>query len=143
MRINLFTKFDQIRTQVAEWGGIHLVQGVYFLCDGPTLLYIGSSGNIMERIASHYRYRIFSRVFYLNLNRLKIEEIREIELLLIQYFRPPLNKHTPAGSTVSYQWMYEVLILEYLEAITERGSGPESFHPDRRKILNGYYSQVS
>lgn len=91
MKINLFTKFDQVRTHLTEWTGVALIRGVYFLCTGSRLIYIGSSNNIMLRIGSHFKDKVFDRAYFINMAGYDMDTIHGLEATLIDYFKPNLN----------------------------------------------------
>lgn len=62
--------------------------GVYFLCDGPLLVYIGQSVNPMARIAQHRKDKEFTHAFLLPIPE---SELDKIEGALIRKLNPKYN----------------------------------------------------
>jgi hypothetical protein len=62
--------------------------GIYFLCSGPELVYVGQSVDVYTRIVGHRDTKEFDRVFYLSVPR---SELDRIEGAFIRALRPCLN----------------------------------------------------
>lgn len=147
IRMNLMCKFDYVRPYLERLHEPKLIQGIYFLCDGPKLLYIGSSRNIYGRVGSHLEDKVFNIVFYLNLNDRQIEEIRQAENALITYFKPPLNK------SLSWQAEYYIHIdatgtinaVEYISRFCQRTPEKNQHDPNQKPqklISENFYKQA-
>jgi hypothetical protein len=69
---------------------IRTPSGVYFLCLGKKIMYIGQSVTIGGRVLNHIREGIkdFDRVFFI---ACPIDKLTEIETALIKHYKPPLN----------------------------------------------------
>ena len=61
--------------------------GVYFLCHGNKVVYVGQSINPSARIAQHQADKQFNRVFMIPTNNLD-----EVETMYIKKFKPKYNK---------------------------------------------------
>jgi hypothetical protein len=61
--------------------------GVYFLCHGNKVVYVGQSSNPSARIAQHQADKQFNRVFMIPTNNLD-----EVETMYIKKFKPKYNK---------------------------------------------------
>lgn len=67
----------------------YLLPGIYFLCFGDQLLYIGQSINPLRRLRQHVKDKGFDRVFYLSW---PVDKLNTMEGGLIRMFDPPLNR---------------------------------------------------
>lgn len=71
------------------------ISSVYFVIDSNNMIqYIGRAQNIKQRWLSHHRYNQLSKIGGLRIVYLQIEDIdllRDIETILIGYYKPPLN----------------------------------------------------
>lgn len=67
--------------------------GIYFLFNEGVLVYIGYSGNIKNRIRSHYRdkYKPFDAILWLTNRSFSIREWLRFEKDLIRFWSPSLN----------------------------------------------------
>jgi len=63
--------------------------GIYFLCNGPELVYIGKAVNVARRLMSHIGEKRFDRVYFISCH---IEQMDSLEMALIRYYKPSLNK---------------------------------------------------
>lgn len=72
--------------------------GIYFLCRGQELRYIGQSVNVAARIEAQARQRSFDRVFFLSA---PASELDAIESRLIHALCPPENGRDCNGNMVA------------------------------------------
>lgn len=61
--------------------------GIYFLCNGKEIVYIGQSRNVGNRIPNH-RGKEYDRVFFIPCH---VNQLCDFERALIRRFKPPLN----------------------------------------------------
>lgn len=61
--------------------------GIYFLCNGKELVYIGQSRNVGSRVPRHMD-KEFDRAFFIPCH---INHLLDFERTLIRHFKPPLN----------------------------------------------------
>lgn len=76
--------------------------GIYFLCKGNEIQYIGQSSNISQRVITHLTEGLkeFENVYFITC---PINRLTEVETALIRYYNPPLNKTSnvaPKGKDV-------------------------------------------
>jgi hypothetical protein len=64
--------------------------GVYFLCQGATVVYVGRAKNIARRLVSHFGRKDFNSVMVM---RVPEESLAAIEMHWIQRLQPELNRH--------------------------------------------------
>lgn len=63
--------------------------GVYFLCQGDDVVYVGQATSPARRVASHYEDgKVFDRVFMIPV---PIESLIQVEGAFIRMLKPPLN----------------------------------------------------
>jgi hypothetical protein len=64
--------------------------GIYFLCKGKKIKYIGQANNIMNRVLTHINEGLkdFDSVFFI---KCPINKLTELESALIRYYRPAYN----------------------------------------------------
>jgi hypothetical protein len=72
--------------------------GIYFLCDGNELLYIGQSVSVSSRISTHHHEGKFNRVIFM---AWPPDDLNDVEGALIRALNPPLNGRTPTGRIMS------------------------------------------
>jgi hypothetical protein len=72
--------------------------GIYFLCDGNELLYIGQSVSVSSRISTHHHEGKFNRVIFM---AWPPDDLNDVEGALIRALKPPLNGRTPNGRIMS------------------------------------------
>jgi hypothetical protein len=72
--------------------------GIYFLCDGNELLYIGQSVSVSSRISTHHHEGKFNRVIFM---AWPPDDLNDVEGALIRALNPPLNGRTPNGRIMS------------------------------------------
>jgi hypothetical protein len=65
--------------------------GVYFLCKGAEIVYIGQAKSILHRLSSHKREKEFDSVYFISCH---IDQLTPLETALIHFYRPILNKST-------------------------------------------------
>ncbi len=65
--------------------------GIYFLCKGKTIQYIGQSYNIAGRVITHKNEGLkdFDKIYFITC---AISKLTELESSLIRYYNPPLNR---------------------------------------------------
>jgi len=74
--------------------------GVYFLCKGADIVYIGQAKSILHRLSSHKREKEFDSVYFISCH---IEQLTPLETALIHFYRPILNKSTLGEITINDQ----------------------------------------
>lgn len=62
--------------------------GIYFLCLGPEIVYIGQAINVAKRLTSHMGEKDFDSVYFISCH---IEQLIPLESSLIRYYKPCLN----------------------------------------------------
>jgi hypothetical protein len=69
---------------------IYTSSGVYFLCKGTKIVYIGQSKNISNRIITHLfeEKKEFIQVFFI---RIPVSQLDDVEKSLIRYLKPIYN----------------------------------------------------
>jgi GIY-YIG catalytic domain len=71
-------------------------QGIYFVLDASeTVQYIGRSINIQQRWLRHHRYQQLTEIGFVKIAWLTVSNknlLAQIEMALIDWFKPPLNK---------------------------------------------------
>jgi hypothetical protein len=72
--------------------------GVYFLCKGGKLLYIGQSVQIQPRIYGHMRSKDFDSAYFIPVEKTYLSKF---EAAFIHYFKPYGNAKYVDGSMVS------------------------------------------
>jgi len=82
----------QFKPYLTEWHGVRIAQGVYFLVKNDAISYIGSSVNLMSRLAQHLKRKDFDEVLILEMNDCNERLMRNIENTLIKRLKPPKNK---------------------------------------------------
>jgi len=73
--------------------------GIYALCRGDEVIYIGQSVNVYSRVREHYNHRqqkYWDRVFVLWCSPV---DLNRTETQMIHHFRPEHNRHIPTGDT--------------------------------------------
>ena len=66
--------------------------GVYFLCNGLDIIYIGHSGGMRDRVRLHIQVYKVDRILFIRYNG----RVRHaFEKLFIQIFKPMFNHQTP------------------------------------------------
>ncbi len=83
----------------------YVICGVYFLCDGDEVIYVGSSINVYSRISDHQRERDrgyanskpFNRVHFL---KCEASELEQLENKYIEEFKPRCNGRHSNGKLV-------------------------------------------
>lgn len=70
---------------------INTPSGIYFLCKGKKIVYIGQSTNIAGRICTHINdgLKDFDNVYFITC---PISKLLQLESCLVRYFKPPLNE---------------------------------------------------
>lgn len=68
--------------------------GVYFLCLGKDVVYVGQSLNVLGRLSSHIKEKNFDRVYLLPVPK---QELDSVEGALIRLLKPPLNQRSKNG----------------------------------------------
>lgn len=65
--------------------------GIYFLCKGKSIQYIGQASSVSGRILTHISEGLkdFDAVYFISC---PINRLNELESALIRYFAPPLNR---------------------------------------------------
>lgn len=94
------------------------VCGVYFLCLGDEVVYVGSSINVPARVAQHAKDKTYDRVYMLPVPR---ESLRDTEGAFIRMLRPKGNGSTgtPTGSRPDGE-----ILAPILTANTEKKEQP-------------------
>ena len=74
---------------IPAFQALDMFSGIYFLCDGNDVVYVGQSSDVIMRVIAHHREKkkVFDQVFFLpccvkHLNR---EEEKYIKLLVPKY----------------------------------------------------------
>lgn len=69
---------------------INTPPGIYFLCKGLRIVYIGKAKNVYSRIITHIseEKKDFDQVYFISCH---INNLTVFERALIRYYRPPLN----------------------------------------------------
>lgn len=69
---------------------INTPPGIYFLCKGPQIVYIGKAKNVYSRILNHINEekKDFNQVYFISCH---VNNLTTFERALIRYYRPPLN----------------------------------------------------
>ena len=67
---------------------LDISSGVYFLCLGPKVVYVGQSVDVAARISAHRGVKQFDRVYFLPW---PADRLNELEGTLIRHLQPPLN----------------------------------------------------
>lgn len=67
-----------------------IVSGVYFLCRGAAVVYVGQSTNVISRIATHSGEGVkeFDRAYFVGVPRSRLDDV---EAAFIRFFRPEYN----------------------------------------------------
>lgn len=63
--------------------------GVYFLCQGATVVYVGRSKNIARRLMGHLGHKDFDTVMVMSVPK---ERLASVELHWVRRLQPRLNK---------------------------------------------------
>ena len=73
--------------------------GIYFLCEGNEVVYVGQSVDIVSRITTHYREKSkeFDRAFWIPVSQ---SELNEVEAAFILHLRPRLHGYRKGTSTI-------------------------------------------
>jgi len=71
--------------------------GVYFLCDGDEVVYVGQSVEVLSRLAVHQRDKKFDRAYVLPVPH---EELDAVEGAFIRALKPSLNGRVPVNGKV-------------------------------------------
>ena len=82
---------------------IKSVRGIYFLFDGPTLVYIGQSENIFKRVPIHLETKKFDSWNYIEFVE---EDLNILEAEFILKYKPKYNKSIPKNN----RWVSQSLI---------------------------------
>ena len=77
-------------TQLQQIPHYNYRPGIYFLCDGNDVVYVGQSVNPAARISAHIsdRYKKFDRVYLLPVPQ---SELDDVEAMFINSLKPKLN----------------------------------------------------
>lgn len=62
--------------------------GVYFLCLGAEIVYIGQAKSILFRLSTHKKEKEFDSVYFIHCH---VEQLCPLEKALIHYYQPKLN----------------------------------------------------
>jgi hypothetical protein len=62
--------------------------GVYFLCDGGAVVYVGQSTNVFGRVGAHIGHKTFDRIYFV---RVPQTDLNFVEACLINQLRPKYN----------------------------------------------------
>jgi hypothetical protein len=91
--------------------------GIYFLCKGKKIQYIGQATNVASRIVTHIKEGLkdFDKVLFITS---PIRRLTEVETALIRYFRPPLNKTCQVSATDRDKVIVASIIYEFEEIPT-------------------------
>lgn len=99
------------------------VSGIYFLCHGEEIVYIGQSVNAFNRIGNGHRDKEFDRVYFLPVAE---SALNTVEAALIRHCRPALNGRSPRGTYYTNQrdtGADAAVILAYSEGEGARADG--------------------
>lgn len=90
--------------------------GIYFLVRGETVVYIGSSRNVLPRIAAHKKDKVFDSYFIVEANE---DDLLNIETEYIAEFTPEYNRVLPNCERFKYMGQVEVAENKkgYIEAV--------------------------
>lgn len=68
----------------------YVPSGIYFLCKGKEISYIGQTTNFGNRMTAHYRDAIipFDRIYFMTCH---IDKLNEVERAFISHFQPKHN----------------------------------------------------
>jgi hypothetical protein len=80
---------SQIAHALKHFPLMEMMSAVYFLCKDDEVVYVGQSVNLPGRVKTHTEEKEFDRVYYLPV---PLEALSKVELTLINYLRPKLNK---------------------------------------------------
>jgi hypothetical protein len=75
-----------------------VLSGVYFLCKGDDIVYVGQSKNVAARIGGHLAHKEFDRVFCL---RVPLGDLDYVEGEFIRAIKPALNGRSSNGRVLS------------------------------------------
>jgi hypothetical protein len=126
-----FSLEDLPRLPFSERGKLPDCPAVYFVTSGDELLYIGCSGSLRHRWATHHRLKQFSLIPNVVIAWLEtpIENIYRVEDASIVRFQPRYNKHVGVPNRgqgdhpVDYQtiriWETTYRRMRYLAALTD------------------------
>lgn len=67
-----------------EFRGQQYRPGIYFLCDGPDVVYVGQSTNPAARIPQHFGYKTFDRSYILHVPKSDLDRIETEFILLLK-----------------------------------------------------------
>lgn len=81
---------------------IKIVRGIYFLFDGPTLVYVGQSNNIHSRVGQH-KDKKFDSWNYIEFVE---DDLNILEAEFILKYQPKYNKSIPKNN----RWVSQSLI---------------------------------
>lgn len=65
--------------------------GIYFLCNGSDIVYIGQAQSVFIRVSTHKREKEFDSVYFIPCH---VEQLTPLETALIHYYQPKLNRST-------------------------------------------------
>lgn len=93
------------------------IRGIYILCSGKAIIYIGCSMNIGDRLRAHLNHRIYGKkITSIDVIRiLPHENSIEIEAKLIEEFKPYYNKANPYLSYAEIPIDFVALIKQIKE----------------------------
>ena len=82
------------------------IAGVYFLWDGPDIVYIGQSLDVEGRVDGHKK-KDFTHWSCLEVDPEELTRISDWEAFLIRFYSPKYNKDYPKRSTISINRIIE------------------------------------
>jgi hypothetical protein len=89
---------------------LYFGSGVYFLCKGKQIVYIGQSVNVGSRVPNHCGEKDFDSVFFIPVVKSKLDQY---EAALIDFFNPPINK----GKLPIARWRAKMEGISFTEVI--------------------------
>ena len=67
------------------------IAGIYFMCCGKNVVYVGQSKNIRKRMHGHIYRQVYDRIYYLDFSGIPQSKIIQLENIFIGYIRPFYN----------------------------------------------------
>lgn len=88
--------------------------GIYFLCKGPEIMYIGQAQSVFIRVSTHKREKEFDAVYFIPCH---IEQLTPLETALIHFYQPKLNRSTINDVTSADQVILDALNIHKVDQI--------------------------
>jgi hypothetical protein len=104
---------------------------IYFLLEGETIVYVGISQNVGERLAAHKKTKKFDRVLYVEAP--SYGHVFELEVALIKLLRPKYNSRSSEPQGFRLLWDISIgdeLVKNVRQAFKAAGlHGPNKMPP--------------